>query len=380
MFSQTVTRNPHVYDMVGVTEPMSEIYELIRTVAPTRAPVVIVGESGTGKELTARAIHDHSPRKDKPFVPVNCSATAPNLWESEMFGHEKGAFTGAIATKKGRFERAHQGTLLLDEISEMPPSLQVKLLRVLQEMEFERVGGTRTIKVDIRIIAATNQDLKKGVHEGWFREDLFFRLNVVTMKVPPLRDRKEDIPPLIDHFLAKYARETKKDVHGISCEAMEALTNYSFPGNVRELENIIQRAVIFAKGTEITIDDLPEDLSKGLTEKGDASSMVRSDDLLKALETATICNNGGPPRLWYQALRSVSLETIFEFLLKTNTRQFSRNEFATFLSHRAKSDRNKYGTAGKYLSVLKRNSICVHNSRKANQSRYRLSDAFLTYA
>jgi DNA-binding NtrC family response regulator len=380
MFSQPEIKNPHFHNMVGVTEPMSRIYELIRTVAPTKAPVVIVGESGTGKELTARAIHDHSSRKDKPFVAVNCSATAPNLWESEMFGHEKGAFTGAVAMKKGRFECAHQGTLLLDEISEMPPSLQVKLLRVLQEMEFERVGGTRTIKADVRLIAATNQDLKKGVQQGWFREDLFFRLNVITMTVPPLRDRKEDIPPLVDHFLAKYARETEKDVQGISCEAMEALKNYAFPGNVRELENIIQRAVILAKGTEITIGDLPEDLSKGLTEEGDGSSVVRTDDLLKALETVTICNNGGPPKLWYQTLKSISLETIFEFLLKTNTRQFSRNEFATFLGHQAKSDRNKYGTAGKYLSILKKNRICVHNSKKANQSRYRLSDAFLTYA
>jgi len=366
--------------MVGATEPMSRIYELIRTVAPTKAPVVIVGESGTGKELTARAIHDHSSRKDKPFVAVNCSATAPNLWESEMFGHERGAFTGAVATKKGRFERAHQGTLLLDEISEMPPSLQVKLLRVLQEMEFERVGGTRTIKADVRLIAATNRDLRKGVQQGWFREDLFFRLNVITMKVPPLRDRKEDIPPLIDHFLAKYVRETGKDVQGISCEAMEALTDYAFPGNVRELENIIQRAVILAKGTKITLRDLPEDLSKGLTEEGDGSSVVRADDLLKALERATVCNNGGPPKLWHQTLKSISLETIFEFLLKTNARQFSRNEFAAFLTHQAKPDRNKYGTAGKYLSILKKNRICVHNSKKANQSRYRLSDAFLTYA
>jgi len=380
MFSQTAIKNPNFHKMVGATEPMSRIYELIRTVAPTKAPVVIVGESGTGKELTARAIHDHSSRKDKPFVAVNCSATSPNLWESEMFGHEKGAFTGAVGTKKGRFECAHQGTLLLDEISEMPPSLQVKLLRVLQEMEFERVGGTRTIKADVRLIAATNRDLKKGVQQGWFREDLFFRLNVITMTVPPLRDRKEDIPPLVDHFLAKYARETEKDVHGISCEAMEALTKYAFPGNVRELENIIQRAVILAKGTEITLHDLPEDLSKGLSEENDGSSVVRTDDLFKALETATICNNGGPPKLWYQTLKSISLGTIFEFLLKMNTRQFSRNEFATFLSHQAKSDRNKYGTAGKYLSILKKNRICVHNSKKANQSRYRLSDVFLTYA
>ena len=380
MLPQEIIKGCQFRNIVGRSEPMLKIYELIDMVAPTKATVLILGESGTGKELIARAIHYYSPRKDKPFVAVNCSATTQSLWESEMFGHEKGAFTGAIATKKGRFELAHEGTLFLDEVSVMPPELQVKLLRVLQEMEFERVGGTRTIKVDARIIAATNRNLKKGVHEGWFREDLFFRLNVITVQVLPLRERKEDIPPLIDHFLAKYARETGKEIQGISYEAVEALMNYSFPGNIRELENIIQRAVIVAKGSEINARDLPEELSsRSGSERGDDSYRnVKNNHLLNALKRATISDNGGPLRLWHRTLQSITIETIHEFLLKNNRTPFSRLEFAKFLSYKAKSDRNKYGTAGKYLSVLKKNSICVHNKKKANQSRYTLSEVFLS--
>ena len=377
MSSQESIEKSLFHNIVGRSEPMLKIYELIDMVAVTKATVLIVGESGTGKELIARAIHHHSLRKDKPFVAVNCSATTPNLWESEMFGHEKGAFTGAVVTKRGRFEWAHEGTLFLDEISVMPQALQAKLLRVLQEMEFERVGGTRTIKVDTRIIAATNTDLKKGVQEGWFREDLFFRLNVIAMQLLPLRERREDIPLLVDHFLAKYRGETGKEIRGLSYEAMEALMDYAFPGNIRELENIIQRAVIVAKEREIDIEDLPQELSSGARGGRDASG-VREDDLLKALEKATICENGGPPRLWHPTLKSITIEIIHEFLLKTNKRAFSRLEFAKFLSHKAKSDRNKYGTAGKYLSVLKKNHICVHNKKKANQSRYRLSEVFVT--
>jgi two-component system NtrC family response regulator len=377
MLSEKKMRESQFHNIVGRSEPMLEIYELIDMVAVTRATVLIVGESGTGKELIARAIHRHSLRKDKPFVAVNCSATAQNLWESEMFGHEKGAFTGAVATKRGRFEWAHEGTLFLDEISVMPPPLQVKLLRVLQEMEFERVGGTKTMKVDTRIIAATNKDLKKGVQEGWFREDLFFRLNVITIPILPLRDRRKDIPLLVDHFLAKYVCETGKEIRGVSYEVMEALMKYTFPGNIRELENIVQRAVIVAKEREIQIQDLPQELSNGSRARQDASG-VREDDLLEALEKATICDNGGSPRLWHPTLKSITIDIIHEFLLKTNRRAFSRLEFAKFLSYKAKSDRNKYGTAGKYLSVLKKNHICVHNKKKANQSRYRLSEVFLS--
>ncbi len=380
MLPQEVIKGCQFRNIVGRSEPMLKIYELIDMVAFTKATVLILGESGTGKELIARAIHHHSPRKDKPFVAVNCSATAHNLWESEMFGHERGAFTGAVATKKGRFEWAHEGTLFLDEVSVMPPELQVKLLRVVQEMEFERVGGTTTIKVDARLIAATNRDLRKGVQEGWFREDLFFRLNVITVQVLPLRERKEDIPPLIDHFLAKYTRETGKEIQGISYEAVEALMNYSFPGNIRELENIIQRAVIVAKGSEINARDLPEEISsRSGSERGDDSYRnVKNNDLLNALKRATISNDGGPLRLWHRTLQSITIETIHEFLLMNNRTPFSRLEFAKFLSYKAKSDRNKYGTAGKYLSVLKKNRICVHNKKKANQSRYTLSEVFLS--
>jgi transcriptional regulator with PAS, ATPase and Fis domain len=378
MLSEKMTKQSQFYDIVGISRPMLEIYELIATVAMTKATVLIVGESGTGKELIARAVHRHSQRRGKPFVAVNCSATAHYLWESEMFGHERGAFTGAVSTKKGRFEWAHEGTLFLDEISVMPQALQAKLLRVLQEMEFERVGGTRTITVDTRIISATNRDLKKGVREGWFREDLFFRLNVITIQVPPLRDRREDIAPLVDHFLEKYTRETGKDIRGISYQAMEALMNYALPGNIRELENIVLRAVIVAKDTTINVEDLPEELRSGTRSGRDAGYGVREHDLLKALEKAIIRDNGGPPRLWHLTLRSITVETIHEFLLHANTRAFSRLEFAKFLSYKAKSDRNKYGAAGKYLSVLKKNHICVHNKKKANQSRYRLSEVFLS--
>jgi DNA-binding NtrC family response regulator len=264
----------------------------------------------------------------------------------------------------------------------MPTALQVKLLRVLQEHAFERVGGTRTIKVDVRFIAAANRDLKEGVQEGWFREDLFYRLNVIKTQLPPLRDHREDIPPLVDHFVAKYTRENGKAVPRISNEALEALMNYSFPGNIRELENIIERAVVLTKATEITIHDLPEELSNGSGpgRQGYSYCGVKKDDLLEALKRATISNYGGPPRLWHRTLKCATIERIHEFLLRANKRPFSRPEFTRFLSYKAKSDRNKYGTAGKYLSVLKKNSICVHNQKKANQSRYRLSDAFFTHA
>lgn len=379
MLSREAIPTPCFHNMVGRSTPMSKIYELITMVAPTKAPVLIVGETGTGKELVARAIHDYSTCKNQPFIAVNCSAVTESLWESEMFGHERGAFTGAVGLKKGRFELAHKGTLFLDEVSEMSPALQRKSLRVLQEMEFERVGGTRTIRVDLRFVAAANKDLKKGVREGWFREDLFYRLDVIRIYVPPLKEHKDDIPPLVHYFAAKYARINQKSIVGISNEALDALMDYAFPGNIRELENIIQRAVILAKGEAITMYDLPKALSNGSSPHGSGGlcPKIKHDELLAALKTATICNNGGPPRLWHKTLRSVTIESIYGFLLGTNTRLFSRHEFATFLSYKAKSDRDKYGTAGKYLSVLKKNQICVHNKKKANQSRFRLSEVFL---
>lgn len=247
-------------NIIGKSAPMQRIYELIEKVAPTKATVLITGESGTGKELIARAIHYNSTRQDHPFISVNCGALPENLLESELFGHEKGAFSGAVSQRRGRFELAHGGTLFLDEISEMSPSLQVKLLRVLQEMEFERVGGSQTLKVDVRVVAASNRDLKAEIAEGGFRSDLFYRLNVVHIGLPPLRERTDDIPLLVNHFLDKYRKESGRSALEMEPEALRCLFEYSWPGNVRELENVIERAVILAAGDRITVKDFPSEI------------------------------------------------------------------------------------------------------------------------
>ena len=236
---------------------MEELINMAGRVANSRATVLIQGESGTGKELLARLIHHLSPRSGKPIIAVNCGALPESLLESELFGHEKGAFTGASARRIGRFEEADGGTLFLDEIGEISPPVQVKLLRFLQEREFQRVGGNQTFHADVRIISATNRDLEAKVREGAFREDLYYRLNVVVISVPPLRERKEDIPVLIDHFLKKYAVENGKDIKGITREARDLLLKYDYPGNVRELENIIERAVVITRGPAIFVGDLP---------------------------------------------------------------------------------------------------------------------------
>jgi len=248
-------------DLVGRHARMARLYELIAQVAPTPVTVLITAESGTGKELVARAIHRQSPRRDQPFVAVNLAAIPDTLLESELFGHEKGAFTGAHARKPGKFELAHGGTLFLDEVGSLRIDLQAKLLRALQEREVERLGGVRTIPVDVRVIAATNIDLKQAVRARTFREDLFYRLNVVPLTVPPLRDRKEDIALLVDHFVKKYSREFKKDVRGVSQGALPALEAYDWPGNVRELENVIERSVALATRSVILLEDLPLDLA-----------------------------------------------------------------------------------------------------------------------
>lgn len=246
------------YDkIVGQSPPMQKLYRTIQRVAKSDATVLILGESGTGKELIANAIHFYSERRDKPFVPINCGAIPEELLESELFGHERGAFTGALKDRKGRFELAHQGTVFLDEIGEMSQKLQVKLLRFLQERKFERIGGSRTVHVDVSIIAATNKDLEKAVAAGEFREDLFYRLNVIPIHVPALREREGDIPLLIHHFLKRHCQEKEILLKRMSKGVIETLDHYNWPGNVRELENLIERLVILTDADEITIEDLP---------------------------------------------------------------------------------------------------------------------------
>jgi two-component system NtrC family response regulator len=247
--------------IVGTSRIMEDILALVKRVAQSRATVLITGESGTGKELIARAIHQVSTRAAKSFISVNCAALTETLLESELFGHERGAFTHAIAMRKGRFELADTGTLFMDEVAEMSQGLQVKLLRVLQEMEFERVGGARTIKVDVRVVAASNRDLKEEVEAGRFREDLFYRLNVVHLHLPPLRQRQEDIPLLAAHFIRKYVQENLRDKTRITPEALKVLIHYAWPGNVRELENVMERAVILCSNNIISPQDLPAELA-----------------------------------------------------------------------------------------------------------------------
>ena len=250
-------------NMIGKTQNMEQVFDLIGTVADSRATILVTGESGTGKELVARALHYSSSRRNGPFIRLNCSALPKDLMESELFGHEKGAFTGAIKQTRGRFEMADGGTLLLDEISEIDPSLQAKLLRVLQEREFERVGSAQTIKIDVRIVATTNRDLQKEVDEGTFREDLFYRLNVIEIAMPPLRERCDDVPALVRAFIERYNSENGKSVESVDDDAMELLVRYPWPGNVRELENYIERAVVVAGRPVLTVGDFPRKLASG---------------------------------------------------------------------------------------------------------------------
>jgi two-component system NtrC family response regulator/two-component system response regulator HydG len=248
------------HNIVGDAPELQAVYEVVKRAAPTRATVLILGESGTGKELIAQALHEESPRSDKPFIKVNCAALSETLLESELFGHEKGSFTGALGRKEGRFELADGGTLFLDEIGDISPSTQIKLLRVLQQKEFERVGGTQTIKVDVRLVAATNRDLSAEVKSGKFREDLYYRLNVVAVTLPPLRSRKGDIPALVAHFIEKYSKAYGKEVGGLAPGTLNALLSHDWPGNVRELENVVERAVVLCKATQLTAEDLPPTL------------------------------------------------------------------------------------------------------------------------
>jgi nitrogen regulation protein NR(I) len=248
------------FGIIGESQPVLDVYTVIERVAGTPTTVLVTGESGTGKELVARALHENSTRRDDPFIKVNCAAIPKDLMEAELFGYERGAFTGAVAAKPGRFELASGGTLFLDEIGELPVDMQVKLLRVLQESEFERVGGIKTMKVDVRLVAATNRDLKKEIAHGTFREDLFYRLNVVPIALPALRERRSDIPLLVDYFVRKFNARLAKNIAGVEDDAIAALSAHHWPGNIRELENVIERAVLFADGQKIALHDLPDDL------------------------------------------------------------------------------------------------------------------------
>src|SRR5713101_8139909 len=274
---RALKRRYNFENIVGKSEPMLRIFDLVAQVAPSRSTVMLQGESGTGKELIAKAIHLNSPRRDRPFVPVNTGSMPPDLLESTLFGHVKGAFTSAIASKKGLFEIADRGTLFLDEIGTMSMDTQSKILRVLQDRKFMHLGGVHEIQVDVRIIAATNADLKQLVRDGKFREDLFYRLNVITVDLPPLRQRKEDIPVLVEFFLNKYSAENERPRRHLTPEALRPLLTYSWPGNVRELENVVERAVVLSSGSEIGADLLPDPIAgRGtpfplLEHRGDAS-------------------------------------------------------------------------------------------------------------
>ena len=257
---------PSPHNIVFISQKFRDVYDLTLRVAASEANILVLGESGTGKELIARAVHDNSTRRGQSFLSVNCAALADNLLESQMFGHVRGAFTGAVTTQKGLLEAADNGTMFLDEIGDMSLATQAKLLRVIQERDFIPVGATKPKKVDIRFVAATNKNLEKGVREGLFREDLFYRLNVITIELPPLRERREDIEPLARHFLLKHVRRINKEVAGFSPEALQLLSSYSWPGNIRELENVVERAVILARGGVITADVLP--MRKGTDEAG----------------------------------------------------------------------------------------------------------------
>ncbi|MCL5935588.1 MAG: sigma-54 dependent transcriptional regulator, partial [Firmicutes bacterium] len=309
--------------MIGQSVIMQEVYKTIGRVARTDVTVLIQGESGTGKELVARAIHQNSDRQNQPFIKINCAAIPENLLETELFGHEKGAFTGAGIRRLGKFEIASRGTIFLDEIGEMSMSIQAKILRVLQDREFERIGGNQTQKADVRIVAATNKNLKEAIKEGFFREDLFFRLNVVNIWIPPLRDHMDDVPEMISYFLNKYSRQFNKKVQGVSKDALQKLMSYDWPGNIRELQNVCERAIVMATGLVITPEDLPYNISAykeglDLTPRGMSLREIMMDlerqVILNALRennwnrTATAHRLGISRRSLYDKIKQLHLE------------------------------------------------------------------------
>ena len=305
--------------LIAQSAKMKELLKTVDKIASSNASVLIEGESGTGKELIARRIHDLSPRKQYPFIAVHCAALTDTLLSSELFGHEKGAFTGATDRKKGRFERAHDGSLFLDEIGEITQDTQVKLLRVLQEGEFERVGGTKTIKVDVRLIAATNKTLLSEVQQQRFREDLYYRINVIYLKVPPLRERKDDIAPLVEAFIRQYAAANAKQVRGIEKNALDALIGYNWPGNIRELKNIVERMIVLSSGDRLTLEQIPDDIRQGRSGASAASpgpafqGMTRISDAEKEMIRSALLANRGNKSLAAEKL-GISRRTLYRKL------------------------------------------------------------------
>lgn len=309
-----VDDSPPIPELIGSSPAMREVYRLTRRVADSAASVLILGETGTGKELIAKAIHQLSPRKSGPFIRVNCGALPEGILESELFGHVRGAFTGAVENRTGRFEAAHTGTIFLDEIDSTTFKLQVKLLRVLQQHEFERVGDTRTIQVDVRVIAASNRDLLEEMEKGRFREDLYYRLNVVTVYLPPLRERREDIPELVGHFLRIYNEKNRRYVPFVHPQAMSFLQNYDWPGNVRELQNYVERAVILAMGDEITCDLLPDPVA-GRRSLRFGYRRQNFDRLVRDLVRAALAQfSGEQGRLYHEVVGRVEKELIQQIL------------------------------------------------------------------
>ena len=308
-------------NIIGKSKKMQEVFALIEKVAPSNTTVMIYGGSGTGKELVAKAIHYNSPRAHQPFIPFNCGAIPETLVESELFGHTKGAFTGAIQTKRGLFEEANEGTIFLDEISTISPSVQVKLLRVLQDKEVMRVGSTERTKIDARVIAATNEDLETNMKNGRFRDDLFYRLHVLPISLPDLKDRKEDIPLLAYHFLDLYTKETKKQIKGISKEAMNLLLEYDWPGNVRELENAIESAVILADQNYVTPNELPKNMKEGFSEliKKGVKDRKTLDDLKAKYITEILKETGGNKKIAAEILK-VNPRTLYRFEKKIQSK------------------------------------------------------------
>lgn len=307
---------------ISQSPKMEEVLSVASRAADSRATVLITGESGTGKEVLAKSIHYVSSRKDKPFVAVNIPALPETLLESELFGHEKGAFTGAEKSKKGRFELAHEGTIFLDEIGDIPINLQVKLLRVLQEHQIEKLGSTETVNIDVRIIAATHQNLEQKIKDGSFREDLFYRLNIVSLNIPPLRERKEDILPLIEHFIEKYSKENGRENLNLSKETVDTLIKYNFPGNVRELENIIERAVVLSRGNTITVNDLPN-VVKGF----------KAEKEIPANEETTLI----------EQVEELEKKLIFDALTKSNGNQSQAGRLLGLTERNLRYKMQKYG-------------------------------------